>query len=173
MRTLRLSLIVCAVSVLLVPVARAQELPKPGPEHEHLKQMEGTWDVTVEGGGKGTMTYKMGLGGLWLLSKFEGEFGGMKFEGRGMDTYDPTIKKYRGVWVDSMGTAPLVMQGDFDKNHKVLTMTGERPGPDGKPAKYKTVTTIKDKDTIQFALFITNANGKEQQMATMDYKRKK
>src|SRR5262249_33469223 len=59
--------------------------PKPGPEHEKLKQMEGTWDATIhskEGNSKGTAACKRGVGGLWLIEHFKGEFAGMKFEGR-------------------------------------------------------------------------------------------
>ena len=75
--------------------AFAQPQVKPGPELDILKNMEGTWDATVKMGdqqSKGTMTFKMGLGGLWSLSHFEGEFAGMKFEGRGMDSYDASKK---------------------------------------------------------------------------------
>src|SRR5215470_20277570 len=71
--------------LLVVPALYSQEAPKPGKEHELLKRMEGTWDVIMEGG-KGTMTYKMGLGGLWLLGEQDGELGGRKFSGRGLDT---------------------------------------------------------------------------------------
>jgi hypothetical protein len=63
----------CAVAVVAfaAPVAPAQEGPKPGPEHEMLKKLEGTWDLDdeVRPGGrvsKGTVVYKMELGGLWL-----------------------------------------------------------------------------------------------------------
>src|SRR5262249_31409183 len=82
----------------------AQAPPKPGPELEHLKQLVGVWDATVSVGGKGTMTYKMDLGGLWLVSEYEGEFGDQKFQGRGLDTYDSAKKKYVTVWADSMST---------------------------------------------------------------------
>ena len=75
----------------LVLSARAQEPPKPGKEHDHLKRLVGTWDAETESG-KGTMTYKMGLGGLWLIGDFEGEFGGMKFQGKFLDTYDPATR---------------------------------------------------------------------------------
>lgn len=172
MRMVRLSLFVCAASVLLGPAALAQEPPKPGKEHELLKRMEGTWDVIMEGG-KGTMSYKMGLGGLWLLGDFNGEFGGMKFEGRGMDTFDPTTKKYRNIWADSMSAAPMLMEGTFDKDNKVLTMTGEGPGQDGKPAKFKSVTDIKDADTVEFTLSSVDKDGKDQPMIKITYKRKK
>jgi hypothetical protein len=170
---IRLSLIVCAVGGLLALAAPAQEPPKPGKEHAQLKSLEGTWDATLEGGGKGTMTYKMGLGGLWLLSEFDGEFAGMKFQGKGMDTYDPVSKKHRGVWADSMSSYPMVMEGTFDKDNKVLTMTGEATGPEGKPAKFKSVLELKDKDTMIFNLSLVDKDGKGQPMIKITYKRKK
>src|SRR5262249_25132271 len=116
MKTPHLSLIACAAA-LLVPAVAAQEPPKPGPEHERLKRMEGTWEATMKMGdqeSKGTMKYKMALGGLWLTSEFEGEFGGMKFQGRGLSTYDATKKKYLEVWADSMSTTPMLMD-TYDK----------------------------------------------------------
>jgi hypothetical protein len=45
----------------------AQEMPKPGPEHEILKKKEGTWLTTMKAGdmeSKGTVTFKMELSGL-------------------------------------------------------------------------------------------------------------
>jgi hypothetical protein len=158
--------------LLVVPALYSQEAPKPGKEHELLKRMEGTWDVIMEGG-KGTMTYKIGLGGLWLLGELDGEFGGMKFSGKRMDTYDLTAKKYRTIWADSMSTAPMIMEGNFDKDNKVLTMTGEGPGQDGKPTKFRTTTEIKDADTMEFTLSHIDKDDKAQQMIKITYKRKK
>jgi len=158
---------------LFAAEARAQPPgPKPGPELEHLKSMVGVWNATVKVGGsesKGRMTYHMGLGGLWLESQFEGEFGGMKFSGHGFDTYDPAKKKYVGVWVDSMETSPFVMEGDCNKDSH--TMYGEGPGPDGKPTKYKFVTEIKDKNHMVFKLYSVDKDGKDQEGMTIDYER--
>ena len=156
----------------LVPSARAQEPPKPTQEHDHLKRLVGTWDAETEVG-KGTMTYKMGLGGLWLIGDFEGEFGGMKFQGKSLDTYDSATKKYRSVWVDSFSTAPRITEGSLDKDNKVMTMTGEGPGQEGKMAKFKSITEIKDADTVNFSLFMVDKDGKEQPMVKITYKRKK
>jgi hypothetical protein len=150
----------------------AQGLPKPGKQHDHLKRLVGTWDAETAGG-KGTMTYKMGLGGLWLIGDFEGEFGGMKFQGKGLDTYDPGTKKYRSVWVDSFSTSPRTLEGNLDKDDKVMTLTGEGRGPDGKVAKFKTITELKDADTVNFTLFMADRDGKEQPMVHITYKRKK
>ena len=165
------------VIALLAPAVSAQPpMPKPGPEHERLKRLEGTWEATVrsEGGeSKGTMTYKLELGGLWLVSHFKGDFGGQSFEGKGFDGYDPAKKKYVGVWVDTMSLAPLIMEGNFDKEGKVLTQIGEGPGMDGKMTKFKSVTEIKDPDTMVFTMSSPGRDGKEQTMLTISYKRKK
>src|SRR5215207_4827332 len=109
------------VAAVLVVAAAAgvsgQEPVRPGPEHERLKQLAGTWDTTMTYGGmasKGTCVYKMEVGGLWLTSAFEGEFAGEEFSGRGLDSYDAGKKKYVGVWVDSMITTPMLMEGTYD-----------------------------------------------------------
>lgn len=153
--------------------AVAQDLPKPGPEHEHLKKWVGNWDATIKMMGmesKGTSTYKMELGGLWLTSTFEGEFAGMKFSGRGMDSYDKDKKKYIGIWVDSFSTSPMILEGTYDKDKKTMTMTGEGPGEGGKPMKYKTVTEEKDADTVLFSMYMGDA---KEATFTIVYKRKK
>jgi hypothetical protein len=160
-------------TVLAAPAARAQDFPKPGPEHEFLKKHVGTWDITMKspaGESKGTVVYKMDLGGLWLTSAVECEFGGMKFQGRGMDTFDAGKKKYVGVWCDSMSTSPLHMEGTFDKEKKRLTMFGEGPGPDAKPAKFKAVSEWKDDDTMHFGMYMGDAT---EPVFTILYKRRK
>jgi hypothetical protein len=154
----------------LLPSARAQESSAPGKELEHLKQMVGTWDAESESG-KGTMTYTMGLGGLWLIGDFDGEFGGIKFEGKFLDTYDSETKKYRSVHVSSFTTGVRIMEGTL--NNKVMTMTGEGPGHDGKPGKFKSITEFKDADTVNFTLFMADKDGKEQPVVKITYKRKK
>jgi hypothetical protein len=172
-RSVHLRALLTGVALLtLLPSARAQELPKPGKEHDLLKRLVGTWDAETQYGA-GSTTYKMGLGGLWLVGNFEGEFGGMKFQGRSLDTYDPATKKYRGVWVDSFTTAPRIMEGNLDKDDKVMTMTGEGRGPDGMTAKFRSITEIKDADTVNFSLFMADKDGKEQPMVKITYKRKK
>jgi Protein of unknown function (DUF1579) len=166
---------ICAIvlAALIAPAASAQQPPKPGPEHEVLKKHVGTWDATMKMEGmesKGVATYKMDLGELWLVSTFEGDFGGMKFSGRGLDTYDPAKKKYVGLWVDSMSTSPMLMEGTYDKEKKTMTMTGEGPGMDGKPTKFKAVSVMPDDDTINFNMYMGDA---PQPAFTILYKRKK
>ena len=134
MQTLRRFGTLVLATVIAIPAVRGQEFtpPKPGPEHEVLKKMEGTWEVTMKAGGMAstaTATNKMELGGMWLVTNLEGEFAGTKFYGRGLDSYDPASKKYVSVFVDSMSNRPLVMEGTYDKDKKTLTMAGEGPSP--------------------------------------------
>ena len=54
-----------------------QATPTPGPEHEQLKKLEGTWNAKIKMGDEesaATATYKMICGGMWLQSDFQGQF---------------------------------------------------------------------------------------------------
>jgi len=156
-------------------VALGQAPPTPGPEHEHLKKLEGTWNAKIKMGDSespATATYKMVCGGMWLMSDFQGSFGDQKFSGQGLDSYDPEKKKYVSVWVDSMSTRPMLLEGTHDKEKKTTTMTGEAPGMDGKMAKHKMVTHMPDADHMTFTMYIV-ADGQENKMMTIEYTRKK
>jgi hypothetical protein len=164
---------VAGVAVFFASTALAQGPQKPGPEHAMLKKLEGTWESTLKLAGtesKGTMTYKMELGDLWLVGNLEAEFGGEKFKGKGLDSYDPMKKKFVSVWVDSMSTAPMFMEGTYDKEKKAITMMGEGPGMDGKPTKFKSVTEFKDDDHVVMSMWM--GDGKDPAF-TISYQRKK
>ena len=168
---MRMSALIVAI-VLVVP-AWAQEAPKPGPEHKMLKELEGTWITTMKAGGmesKGSVTYKMELGGLWLTGTLESDLFGMKFVGKSLDSYNPVKKKYVSVWVDSMSSAPVIMEGTYDKEKKSMTMSGQGPGMDGQATKYKSVTVAKDADTMEMTMYIGDA---KEPTFTITYKRKK
>jgi hypothetical protein len=152
----------------LVSRGFAQEPAKPGPEHEVLKQMEGTWDATLEGEDKpnGISKFMVKLGGFWVINEYEGSFAGAPFEGHGLNGYDPIKKKYVMVWTDSMSPTPLIMEGDYDKAKKTLTFVGEGPGPQG-TMKFKSVTEFKDKNTMLFKMY-----GGEDVVVSITYKRK-
>jgi Protein of unknown function (DUF1579) len=159
----------------LAAVSFAQEPQKPGPEHAHLKAMEGTWDVVMEMGGqksKGVAVYKSHCNGMWLASDFECALGGVPYKAHGMDGYDQLKKKYIGYWFDSMSSAPMAFEGDFDVDHKVLSMSGTSHGPDGKPQKFRTTTEMKGPDLMTFKMFMV-AEGGEQLAFTIDYTRRK
>lgn len=169
-------LTVLAVFCSTVAVARAQpDMPKPGPEHEKFKHAVGDWEATVKmmgGETKAKATYKLDFGGFFLIEEFEGDFGGMKFKGRGQSAYCPIRKKYLMTWIDSMSPSPMFMTGTYSKDGKTLTSTGEGPDMEGKMAKFKSVTTMKDNDTMVMTMYQVR-DGKDGEMMSIIYKRKK
>lgn len=167
---------------LLAGLAFAQEMPKPGPEHEFLKQDVGTWDATVEAWmtpgqpaavSKGVDTVSM-IGGFWTVGDFKSEMMGQPFHGTGTTGFDPAKKKYVSTWVDSM--APGLNVGEYSYDAKTRTMTGlsEGPGMDGKPVKTRQVIEWKDADNKVFTMYTpVGPDGKDAVMMRITYKRRK
>jgi hypothetical protein len=159
--------------------AQDMKIPTPGPEHQKLASYVGKWDCAIEMTGqdgkaqttKGTSTFKMACGGLWLIEDFEGQMMGMLFSGHATTSYDQEKGKCVGSWIDSCITSPRPTEGSFDKTGKVLTMTMMAPGLDGKPALHKMVTTDKDANTRVFELFMPGPDGKEIKTMTITYTR--
>jgi hypothetical protein len=138
-----------------------------------LAKMEGNWDTLMKANGmefKGTITYKMDLGGLWLVGSMESELFGQKFSGRSMDTYDAGKKKFVGLWIDSMSTSPVSMEGTYDEKKKELIMDGQGPGQDGANTKYKSISSMPDDNTIIMKMFMGDA---KEPAFEVTYKRKK
>jgi hypothetical protein len=172
---MKIRLLAIALALGVGASARAQEPQKPGKEHEKLKALVGEWDATVKMGDgevKAKATWKLDFGGFYAIEQFEGDFGGMKFKGRGQSGYCPIKKKYFTIWVDSTSPTPLVMMGDFDKEGKTLTEEGEGPNMEGKLAKFKNVSTMTDENTMEFKMYEVK-DGKDVEMMKITYKRKK
>ncbi len=174
MRTKLLALVCCILASSAFARADEPQMPKPGPEHEKLKAFEGDWDAVVKFGNmemKGTATYKLGYGGFWLTQHFKSD-GPEKFEGRGTTGYDPNKKKYVSTWIDSESPSMMISEGEFDKDGKTYTEVGDGVGADGKPQKFKSAVELKDKDEMLMTMYALK-DGKEQQIMTITYKRKK
>jgi len=151
--------------------------PKPGPEHEVLKMMEGEWTAKVSMMGQestGTMTNTMEMNGLWLVSRYEGEMMGSEFTGLGLLSYDAASEKYVGTWVDSMTTALEPSRGTYDKAKKELTMDQAGVDPmSGERITMTQVTTIKDRDHHTFNMKMPGPDGTPMEGFTIEYTRKK
>lgn len=146
--------------------AMAQEsppFPKPLPEHAVLAADAGTWDATIKtymagpdaepSVSKGSEVNEVLPGGLWVFSKFEGDFGGVKFLGRGQYGYDPVKKKYVGTWIDSMSTFLSVLEGEYDAKSKTMTYVGDGYDPERKSNfTQKMATTTKGDGSRVFTL---------------------
>lgn len=180
--------VVLGVGMVMVtsgaPVAWAQGPPdaQPTPMHKILESEVGVWDATVKAfepgsetgqdAGKGVETIRM-IGGLWSISDFKGEFGGMPFEGRGCTGYDPKKSKYTGSWCDSMSPRLMLTEGTYDEKTKTMTSLSDGEDMEGKPAKTKMVSVRTGSDTRVFS-FYSKADGAKDFVKVMEisYKRR-
>jgi hypothetical protein len=175
------SLVLAALIAPAVP-ALAQDMPpvpKPGPEHQLLKDDEGTWAASLEifapGApamtSQGTEVNRIGCGGLCLISDFSSDMMGMAFEGHGMTVYDAAKKKYIGSWSDSMSTGLLLGESTYDPASK--TVTGWMEGPDmtGKVTKSKSVVEYKAGGRVM-SMYTIGPDGKEALMMRITYAKK-
>jgi Protein of unknown function (DUF1579) len=152
--------------------AMAQPGAKPTDEHKILAEEEGTWDATVKSFvsgpdaepaiSKGTEVNTIMTGGLWILSKFEGDFGGVKFEGRGQFGYDPNKKKYVGTWIDSLSPNLSVLEGSYDPKTKTMTYVGDGTSAEGTKYSQKMVTTTKNDGSRVFTLYMKIGDAKDE-----------
>jgi hypothetical protein len=161
-------------------MAEMMKYANPGPQHEKLKAMEGTWDAVVKswmGPGepvvsKGVMKNEMELGGRVLESKYKGEFQGQPFDGFGMTGYDLKADKLLSLWTDTMSTSWMVMDGKMSSDGKEMTTTGTMDGMDGKPMPVRTVTKIEGPDKHVYSMY-GQMNGQEVPVMEITYTRKK
>ena len=140
------------------------EMAKLAPEHEHLKQLEGTWRAEVRmwmGPGDpmvvtGTMVNEMDLGGKFLKQTYtgdpcEGPF--PAFEGRGWFGFNKSSGKYEGVWIDNAATMMHLDQGTVDGSGKKWEMRRISESPCGDGSAGRSELTIEDADHHTMASF--------------------
>ena len=154
----------------------------PGEGHKALEPMIGSWNVKTtmwekpgaapESGG-GTAENSWVLGGRFVRQDFDGEFGGMKFQGLGYTGYDNFKKKYVGTWMDTMGTMMMNTIGTVDPSGKVFTATSTMDDViTGKPMTVREVTRIVDSNKLVMEMFGPDRPGKDFKMMEIVYTRK-
>lgn len=184
MRRFLSPIVAAALLAAALPALTAQAQMPPLPEHKALESDVGVWDADVQMwatadaepmDSKAVETNKM-LGKLWLLSNFEGDFGGMKFTGHMQLGYDPLKKKYVGTWIDTISPFLQTMEGTYDEKTKTSTMMAT--GVDmatGKESKSKMVTRHVSADERVFEMMMP-VEGKENEwwkMMEVKYTRRK
>jgi hypothetical protein len=138
--------------------------PEASPEHKVLQQDVGVWDahmkLWIQGPDAEPMASKgvertRAMGAMWVVSDYEGDFGGEKFFGHGQLGFDPEKKKYTGTWIDTMSPFLISMEGTYDAAKREMTVlaTGLDPAT-RQETKSKMVTRYVDKDTRHFTMFM-------------------
>jgi hypothetical protein len=133
------------------------QLAQPSAEHELLKKLSGSWNITFKydmGGGnfmdgKGTGSAQMILGGRFLQSESTTEAMGMKVGSMSILGYDRRTNKYTMYAIDEMGTYAINAEGDYNHADKKLILKGSVMDPS---------TITKDMQDFRFVYDFTNEN---------------
>lgn len=161
------------------------KLAQTGPVHEQLQKLVGNWTCECRSycdpatGGtldkpnvtKGKAEFTPLLGGRFVQQKFQGEMDGQKFEGVGIAGFDNGKQKTVGVWMDSMGTGIMEMEGDWDAGSKTLTEMASYEMPFG-VMKFRMVTKYASDDEFTMTMAAVEETG-EKKVMEITYKRGK
>ena len=125
----------------------------PGPEHAHLAEMVGDYDMVVtmweDPDGEpeiftGTASRSMILDGRVLHEDVESEVMGQKFHGEARVGYDNVTDEYWSTWVDNMSTGLYWARGE-QKEDGTVVMMGKAPDPmAGALVEQKSVISVDD-----------------------------
>jgi hypothetical protein len=153
----------------------------PGEPHKLLAKLEGNWTTRSRGWmepdkppveSTGACEQRMILGGRYLRQEYAGDMMGQPFTGINLLGYDNQSGKYQSVWLDTMSTAIYFFEGTASADGKVITQECSYDDPVRGPSVWRTVTRIKDDNTIDFEMFLTPKGGKEEKMMEMTIARK-
>jgi hypothetical protein len=173
-------------------MAKMMELAKPGENHKLLADLSGNWSYTVKMWmnpdpqappmtSSGTATRKAMMGGRYFQMdvkgemKMPGEDGKMKnmeFRGMSIEGYDNVKQKFVGTWIDNMGTAVMMSEGNYDPATKSFTYNSEMEPVPGMKTKVREVVKIVDKDHHTFEWY-EDRGGQEMKTMEINYTRKK
>lgn len=143
----------------------------PDEHHKTLDVLAGQWNQTIKHQMnpqapaqecKGTAKYHWILGGRFLVEEVGGEMMGERFEGFAIHGYDRQKQKYTSIWMDSMGTMMMQVEGTADASGKTITYAGEYDCPLTKSRKkMKTVLKLESRDKVILEMYDTGPDGKE------------
>jgi hypothetical protein len=160
-----------------------EKMKKPGPPHELLKAMEGTWVGTgswTESGMsskfKEEVTSKLIFGGRFLQSESKltteaaPPIPSMTMSSLMFFGYDNAKEKYQLAMLGDMSTALGSAEGSYDAATKTLTMTGTEVMAPGKERKFRMVQKFPSATEWIFEFYFTQ-DGKESKAGEGVYKR--
>ncbi len=153
----------------------------PGEPHKLLAKLEGSWTTrsrswaepgTPPRESTGTVERKLILDGHYLQEEYRGDMMGIPFTGISLMGYNNHTKMYESTWCDSMSTGIFKFEGTASRDGKTITQECRFDDPVRGPAVWRTVTRIKDDNTMEFEMFLTPRGKKEEKMMEVSYSRK-
>lgn len=162
-------------------MAKISKAARLCPQHDKLRALAGTWDLQFKHRSgpdaqwqteNGTATCKTVLGGRYLVEELECTYNGTPYEGIRVHGYDCLEGSYFNIWMDTLGTWPVLSRGATDDSD-VLVYHGRWKDPEtpgGRP--FRTVARKHDENKWQLDLYDTIDNA-EVKVLEATYTRRK
>ena len=154
-----------------------------GPMADMLLTRVGTWDVRADlrlrpGAKPVSITARASsrlVGNRWLVTELRGaESGNMaRFEGLGVNGFDPQAGHYVGYWVDGTRGLAIPVSGTYDSRTGVFTTSSVERARDGSTTQVRSETRRTDPDTEVTIFTATDARGQPYVRMVLTYKRAK
>ncbi len=158
-----------------------KEAGTPGEPHKLFARLAGSWATRTRGWmepdkppteGTGTCEQKLILDGHYLQQFYTGDMMGAPFTGINILGYNNHTKKYESIWIDSRSTTIYYFEGDASEDGRTITQKCSYDDPARGPCVWRSVTRIRDDNTLEFEMFITPRRGKEEKTMEMTVSRK-
>lgn len=168
-----------------VAAAHGGEGPKSSEDPTRpLEVLVGSWDVAVryklpDGKayqGKAVCVIRRVLNGRFIEQDYTSRMNNQPLLVRQILGYDAFKKRFveTQLHVQGKDAHTLHTEGTLTDDGKVLTLRGESvDGFTGRPAKLRTVTTVRDHDYYMLEWFVTDKSGKEGRQVVLTHTRKK
>lgn len=160
-----------------------QAYMKPGKEHQMMAAWAGNWmgDVTMWEQPNGPAiknasqaTYKMIMGGRYLVAQHKGSYNGVPFEGTATWAFDNAKRVFICTWIDNMGTGLMTLTGTWDGGNKSTELKGKMVDPEtGDDINVREVYRVIDNDRHIMQMFVQTPDGKEFKNMEAIYTRRK
>jgi len=155
----------------------------PGPEHELMASMAGSWTLTMKmwmdpnaepQSSTGTAERTMILDGRVLEERVTGEAMGTSFQGLGHTGYDNVTGQWWSTWMDNLGTGLTLMHGSVDEETHTVTWEGETSDPmtgGRSPMKIVIKHESADREVAEFFSPAPGGSGEMVRMMELTYER--
>ena len=159
--------------------AQQLALARPGPEHERLARLAGSWNQSVKmwltPGAEplvetATSENTLMLGGRFLSCHSKGKLAGTNVEAVNIYGYDRRREVYTLVGLDTLGTYWVTAEGPYDEQSRTAVMYGEDEDPlAGITQKYDMLLEFVDDDTyVTKVIFKAGTFGNEEDFALVE-----
>ena len=162
-----------ALAAAVAP-ALVQDPVEPTEQHAMLQAGAGRWEGTMTMYMPGMEPFEVparetveAFGDYWTFARFDADFPGVPYAGRGCFGYDPEERKFVGTWYDVQSPHLAVMEGEWDEAKKALVMRWEAPGASGELVPYRSVRAG-DADSYTQTFYLGPGEGRKAMVIEME-----